>query len=66
MGDAEIASGKLSKQAGLYKNPKVTRLAMKKSLDETDRLTRGYIGLQNHDSKSVLKFRNILITELKD
>lgn len=30
---------------------------------ETDRLTRGYIGLQNHDSRAVVKFRNIRITE---
>jgi hypothetical protein len=28
---------------------------------ETDRLTRGYIGLQNHDTKAVVKFRNIRI-----
>ncbi|HXT39972.1 MAG TPA: DUF1080 domain-containing protein [Candidatus Angelobacter sp.] len=31
---------------------------------ETDRLTRGYIGLQNHDTTSVVKFRNIRIQEL--
>ena len=31
---------------------------------ETDRLTKGYIGLQNHDAKSVVRFRNIRITEL--
>jgi len=31
---------------------------------ETDRLTKGYIGLQNHDAKSVVKFRNIRITGL--
>lgn len=31
---------------------------------ETDRLTKGYLGLQNHDSKSVVKFRNLRITEL--
>ena len=36
-----------------------------KTIDyETDRLTTGYIGLQNHDAKSVVKFRNIRITEL--
>jgi hypothetical protein len=29
---------------------------------ETDRLTRGYIGLQNHDTNAVVKFRNIRIT----
>ncbi len=35
-----------------------------KTIDyETDRLTTGYIGLQNHDAKSVVKFRNIRITE---
>ena len=31
---------------------------------ETDRLTKGYIGLQNHDAKTVVRFRNIRITEL--
>ena len=31
---------------------------------DTDRLTKGYLGLQNHDSKSVVRFRNIRIKEL--
>lgn len=31
---------------------------------QTDRLTRGYLGLQNHDAHAVVKFRNIRITEL--
>ena len=31
---------------------------------ETDRQTRGYLGLQNHDNRAVVKFRNIRITEL--
>ena len=31
---------------------------------ETERLTRGYIGLQNHDTKSEVRFRNIRIQEL--
>jgi hypothetical protein len=31
---------------------------------QTDRLTRGYIGLQNHDAHAVIKFRNIRITEM--
>jgi hypothetical protein len=31
---------------------------------ETDRSLKGYLGLQNHDSKSVVKFRNIRIMEL--
>ena len=31
----------------------------------TGRLTKGCIGLQNHDAKSVVKFRNIRITELR-
>jgi len=30
---------------------------------ETTRLTRGYIGLQNHDTNAVVKFRNVRITE---
>lgn len=30
---------------------------------ETDRRVRGYIGLQNHDTNSVVKFRNIRVTE---
>ena len=32
--------------------------------DDATRSTGGYIGLQNHDDKSVVKFRNIRITEL--
>jgi hypothetical protein len=31
---------------------------------DTDRALKGYVGLQNHDSKSAVKFRNIRITEL--
>jgi len=31
---------------------------------QTDRLTRGYLGLQNHDAHAVVKFRRIRITEL--
>ena len=31
---------------------------------DTDRALKGYIGLQNHDSKSEVRFRNIRITEL--
>lgn len=30
---------------------------------QTDRLTRGYLGLQNHDTNAVVRFRNIRITE---
>jgi len=30
---------------------------------ESDRLTKGYLGLQNHDDKAVIKFRNLKITE---
>lgn len=30
---------------------------------ETDRATRGYVGLQNHDTNAVVKFRNIRLTE---
>ena len=29
----------------------------------TDRRTRGYLGLQNHDGHAVVKFRNIFVTE---
>ncbi|MBI3868686.1 MAG: DUF1080 domain-containing protein [Verrucomicrobia bacterium] len=29
----------------------------------TDRRTRGYIGLQNHDTNAVVRFRNIRVTE---
>jgi hypothetical protein len=32
--------------------------------EEATRSRRGYIGLQNHDEKSVVRFRNIRITEL--
>ncbi len=31
---------------------------------ETDRLTRGYLGLQNHDHHAIVRFRNIRLTEL--
>jgi hypothetical protein len=31
---------------------------------ENERSSTGYIGLQNHDDRSVVKFRNIRITEL--
>ncbi|MBE0544055.1 MAG: DUF1080 domain-containing protein [Verrucomicrobia bacterium] len=31
---------------------------------EANRSRRGYIGLQNHDDRSVVKFRNLRITEL--
>lgn len=31
---------------------------------EADRRLRGYIGLQNHDEKSVVRFRNLRLTEL--
>lgn len=31
---------------------------------QTDRLTRGYLGLQNHDNRAVIKFRNIRVTEM--
>jgi hypothetical protein len=30
---------------------------------DTDRLTKGYIGLQNHDHHAVVKFRNIRVTQ---
>jgi hypothetical protein len=29
-----------------------------------DRSTRGYLGLQNHDARCFVKFRNIRLTEL--
>jgi hypothetical protein len=32
--------------------------------DEATRSTSGYLGLQNHDENSVVKFRNLRITEL--
>ena len=31
---------------------------------ESDRSRRGYIGLQNHDARCVVKFRNLRLTEL--
>jgi hypothetical protein len=31
---------------------------------EANRSQRGYLGLQNHDDKSVVKFRNLRLTEL--
>ena len=31
---------------------------------EVDRSRKGYIGLQNHDDRAVVKFSNILVTKL--
>jgi hypothetical protein len=34
-------------------------------LANADRATRGFIGLQNHDARCVVKYRNVRVTELK-
>jgi hypothetical protein len=65
------ASKNMSKPAGEWNHVRITTKGRniqitwngEQTVDyETDRLTTGYIGLQNHDAKSVVKFRNIRIT----
>ena len=70
--DVIAATKNMSKPAGEWNHVRIVTRGRhieifwngEKTIDyETDRLTTGYIGLQNHDAKSVVKFRNIRITE---
>ncbi len=70
--DVIAASKNMSKPAGEWNHVRIVTKGRRiqitwngeSSIDyETDRLTTGYIGLQNHDAKSVAKFRNIRISE---
>jgi Domain of Unknown Function (DUF1080) len=71
--DVIAAAKNMSKPAGEWNHVRIVTKGRRiqitwngeQTIDyETDRLTTGYIGLQNHDSKSVVKFRNIRITDL--
>ena len=70
--DVVAASKNMSKPAGEWNQVRIDcdgpriRVTMNGEgiIDyKTDRLTRGYIGLQNHDTNCVVRFRNIRITE---
>jgi hypothetical protein len=70
--DVVAASKNMSKPAGEWNQVKIVAqgprieitLNGEKIVDYTsDRRQRGYVGLQNHDSHAVIKFRNIRITE---
>ncbi len=70
--DVVAASKNMSKPAGQWNKARITCSGKRIQINlngedivdyQTDRLTRGYIGLQNHDDHAVVKFRNIRITE---
>ena len=69
--DVTPASKNMSKPAGEWNHVRIETKGRRIQISwngeptidyETDRLTTGYIGLQNHDARSVVKFRNIRIT----
>ena len=71
--DVIAATKNMSKPAGEWNHVRIVTKGHRIQINwngeqtidyETDRLTKGYIGLQNHDAKSVVKFRNIRITGL--
>jgi hypothetical protein len=72
--DVVAATRNMSKPAGEWNHVRIRvegqRIQItwngEPTLDFTDatRSTQGYIGLQNHDDRSVVRFRNIRITEL--
>lgn len=70
--DVVAATKNMSKPAGQWNKARITCTGKRIQINlngedivdyQTDRLTRGYIGLQNHDDHAVVKFRNIRITE---
>jgi hypothetical protein len=70
--DVVAATKNTSKPAGEWNKVRVTCKGRRIQINlngediidyQTDRLTRGYIGLQNHDNRAVVKFRRIQITE---
>jgi hypothetical protein len=72
--DVIAATKNMSKPAGEWNHVRIVTKGRRiqvnwngeQTIDyETDRLTKGYIGLQNHDSKSLVKFRSIRITEVQ-
>lgn len=70
--DVVAPSKNVSKPAGEWNKVRITCIGKKIEINlngetivnhESDRSMRGYIGLQNHDSRSVVKFRNIRLEE---
>jgi len=70
--DVVAASQNMSKPAGEWNTVKIATKGQhiqvwvngEKTVDiQGERATKGYIGLQNHDARSVVKFRNVRVTE---
>lgn len=70
--DVVAASKNMSKPPGQWNKARITCTGKRIQINlngedivdyQTNRLTRGYIGLQNHDDHAVVKFRHIRITE---
>jgi hypothetical protein len=71
--DVVAASKNMSKPANEWNKVRITCKGRRIQINlngedivdyQTDRLTRGYLGLQNHDAHAVVKFRHIRLTEL--
>ena len=72
--DVVAPTKNMSKPAGEWNQVKIEAVGKKitawvngeKIIDyESDRRAKGYIGLQNHDARSEVRFRNIRLTEKK-
>lgn len=70
--DVVAATENMSKPAGEWNTVKIAAKGQHiqvwvngtKTVDtQGERATKGYLGLQNHDAKSMVKFRNIRVTE---
>ena len=70
--DVVAATKNMSKPAGEWNKARITCQGKRIEVElngekiiqyETERLTHGYLGLQNHDAHAVVKFRNVRITE---
>ena len=70
--DVVAASKNMSKPAGQWNKARITCTGRRIQINlngedivdyQTDRRTRGYLGLQNHDDHAVIKFRNLRLTE---
>jgi hypothetical protein len=71
--DVVAATKNMSKPAGEWNQVRITCQGRRIQINlngediidyQTDRLVRGYLGLQNHDHHAVVKFRQIRMTEL--
>jgi len=70
--DVAAATENMSKPAGEWNTAKIAAKGQHiqvwvngtKTVDiQGERATKGYIGLQNHDARSMVKFRNVRVTE---